>query len=123
MALVRGSRASDNFAQIANGALRDKTLTLRARGLLAMMLSYPPGWSISSERLALGCIEGRDAVRKVLRELEEHGYLVREKYRNDSGQWVHNQIVYDTPDVKHHRGVLPSEPADPFDGDPGEMPW
>lgn len=123
MALVRGSRASDNFAQISNGALRDKTLTLRARGLLAMMLSYPPGWSISSERLALGCIEGRDAVRRVLRELEEHGYLVREKYRNESGQWVHNQIVYDTPEPKHQHGVLPSAPVDPFEEGPGAAPF
>lgn len=123
MALVRGSRASDNFAQISNGALRDKNLTLRARGLLAMMLSYPAGWTITSERLALGCVEGRDAIRRVLRELEDAGYLVREKYRNEVGQWVHNQIVYDTPDAKLHRGVTAPPPVDPFEESAEEMPW
>lgn len=109
MALRRGSRASDNFAQISNTALRDSRLTLRTRGLLALMLSYPPGWTTSADRLANGNPEGRDAIRKSLNELEQYGYLVRAKHRNEKGQWVHDQVAYDTPN---------NEPAaPPEDGD------
>lgn len=113
MSIVRGSRASDNFAQIANTILQDERLSYRARGVAASMLSRPPGWTTSSERLAQAGKEGREAVRSALRELEEHGYLIRTKARDDKGQWQHRQEIFDTPG----QGI----PADP--GAAPEMEW
>lgn len=97
MAIVRGARASDNFAQIANTILQDERLSYRARGLAASMLSRPPGWTTSSERLAAAGAEGREAVRSALKELEKFGYLIRTRAKNDKGQWLHQQEVFDIP--------------------------
>ncbi len=97
MTIRRGQRASDNFAQIANAALQDESLSYRARGVLASMLSRPPGWTTSAERIAAAGLEGRDAIKAALRELEAAGYLVRSRSRDDKGQWHHIQDVYDIP--------------------------
>jgi hypothetical protein len=113
MALRRGARASDNFAQISNQALQDERLTYRARGVLASMLSRPPGWTTSAERLAAAGGEGRDAIRAVLRELEKYGYLVRVKAQDEKGHWHHHQDVYDIPQVEEQE---PTEDGFPVGG-------
>lgn len=100
MAIRRGQRASDNFAQIANSCLQDERISYRARGILASMLSRPPGWTTSAERLAMAGAEGRDAVRSALRELEKFGYLVRVKAQDEKGQWHHHQDVFDIPQLE-----------------------
>lgn len=100
MAIRRGERASDNFAQIANQALQDDRVSFRARGILASMLSRPPGWSTSAERLSAASTEGRDAVRSALKELEKFGYLVRVKAQDEKGQWHHHQDVFDVPQLE-----------------------
>ena len=87
MAIRRGQRASDNFAQIANACLQDERLSFRARGVLASMLSRPPGWTTSAERSAL-------------RELEKFGYLIRVKAQDEKGQWHHHQDVFDVPQIE-----------------------
>lgn len=97
MPIKRGARASDNFAQISNQILQDERLSYRARGIAASMLSRPPGWTTSSERLAQGGAEGREAVRSALKELEKFGYLIRTRAKNDKGQWVHSQEIFDIP--------------------------
>jgi hypothetical protein len=47
--------------------------------------------------LSRDATEGRDAIRVALKELETHGYLVREKKQEESGHWVTNWYVYDQP--------------------------
>lgn len=96
--IVRGPRPSDNFAQIHNAALADGKLSFKARGLLAFLLSRPPGWHTSAERLAKSGIDGERAVKSGLKELEEHGYLNRTRRHNpENGQWIHEQTVTDQP--------------------------
>lgn len=70
-----------DFTMVHNAALRDRRLTRRARGLLVEVLSHRAGFGISEASLVAAGPEGRDAVRKALRELEEHGYLHREQAR------------------------------------------
>jgi len=73
------------FTQIPNEWLRDERLSLRAKGLLAQLLSHADGWSLSIHSLATtnGC--GKDAIRSAVRELEESGYLTRQQNRQESG--------------------------------------
>lgn len=103
--IVRGPRPSDNFAQIHNAALADGRLSFKARGILAFLLSRPPGWKTSAERLARSGTDGERAVKSGLKELEALGYLKRTRSHADgsdpnvpAGTWVHNQVITDQPD-------------------------
>lgn len=104
----RGPRPADRFVMIANEALENSSLTWRARGVLAYLLSRPEGWSTSAERLASMSPkgqEGRDSTRAVLTELESAGYVRREKAQDARGRWSTTLVVYDFPE--------PSVQADP----------
>lgn len=98
MAIVRGPRPSDQFAQIRNDALSDGRLSFKARGLLAYLLSRPVGWETSTDRLASQGVDGRDAIRTAMWELERFGYVIRSQSRDKAGQWQHDQMVTDQPE-------------------------
>lgn len=75
-----------NFTCVPNETLRDKRLTLKARGLLAFCLSLPDTWEYSVEGLARATGEGRDSIKSALKELEAGGYLIRQQARNEQGK-------------------------------------
>lgn len=108
MTIVRGAQPTDNFAILSNAMLQDPTLSFRARGVLASILSRPPGWSTNSSLLAEQGAEGRDAIRTVLAELEGKGYLRRTKERNAEGQFISITEVSMTPTLEP---VPTSDPA------------
>jgi hypothetical protein len=94
--IIRSRRPDGHFTILGNEVLRDTELSLKARGLLAMLLSFPPGWRTSSERIAATGPDGRDAIRTALRELEQRGYVVRRKVQDELGRWQTITIVRDT---------------------------
>jgi hypothetical protein len=73
------------FTRIPNEWARDARLSWKARGLLAYLMSHTEGWTTSLSDLVEKGIDGRDAIRTGLLELERLGYLVRERARNDDG--------------------------------------
>jgi biotin operon repressor len=88
MPLIRGHHSfDDHFTQIPNDWLRDPKISLGAKGLLAQLLSHTPGWRISQENLAYANGVGRDAIRTLINELLNAGYLVRseDRERNEKG--------------------------------------
>lgn len=88
MPLIRGHHSfDDHFTQIPNDWLRDSRISLGAKGLLAQLLSHAPGWRISQENLAHANGVGRDAIRTLINELLEAGYLMRseDRERNEKG--------------------------------------
>lgn len=88
---------AQQFVILHNHVARDRTLTRRARGLLAELLSYPPSCKVSFESLLRGGPEKRDALRGMLRELETAGYITRTKRRGAQGRWQHKLTVRETP--------------------------
>ena len=74
------------YTVMANFHLRDKSLSLKAVGLLSKMLSFNDGWKFSTKGLSTICKEGPDAILSALRELEKHGYLVRHRQRDGKGR-------------------------------------
>ena len=75
-----------NYTTMSNYHLRDKQLSLKAKGLLSFCLSLPDTWDYSIMGLAAVCKEGRDCIMSTLQELEELGYLRRERTRNADGK-------------------------------------
>jgi uncharacterized phage protein (TIGR02220 family) len=97
MAIVRAKRKT-NFTIIGNTGLKDKRLTLKAKGLLAYMLSLPDDWIFYETELMEHSKDGRDAIRSALKELEGAGYLVRHQKREDSGKFGQKEWkVWDEP--------------------------
>ena len=76
-----------NYTVMSNRHLQDKTMSLKAKGLLSMMLSFnSESWEWSLAGLAAMCKDGIDSVREGLRELTEKGYFFKGRARNDHGQ-------------------------------------
>lgn len=83
-----------NYTVVDNGFLRNRGLSLKARGLLATVLSEPDAWQFSVQGFAAILPDGRTAISGALRELEEHGYLVRhDQVRGEDGKL--GPAVYD----------------------------
>ena len=80
--------AGDGYTQISNKVLQSSDLSLLAKGLLAVLLSYPPNFKVTADWIHKHCDEGRLRVRKVLAELQEAGYLERRSERNDHGHVI-----------------------------------
>ncbi len=75
-----------NYTTMSNIHLQDKSLSLKGKGLLSMMLSLPEDWGYSIEGLVRLCKESYDGVSAVLKELEVRGYLTRERIRTQGGK-------------------------------------
>ena len=85
MAVFRIEKARD-YTVMSNYHLRDRSLSLKAKGLLSLMLSLPEDWDYTMKGLARICKDGIDSISGGIRELEAHGYLVRARVRNENGQ-------------------------------------
>jgi len=75
-----------DYAVMSNHHLRNRSLSLKAKGLLSLMLSLPEGWDYTTKGLAHICKDGVDSICAGVRELEEQGYVIRERVRNANGQ-------------------------------------
>ncbi|MPM07925.1 hypothetical protein SDC9_54236 [bioreactor metagenome] len=97
MAVFRVEK-SQNYTVMSNFHLRDKQLSLKAKGLLSLMLSLPDEWDYTLAGLAKMNREGVAAIRTAVVELEECGYVRRETARTGSGEFDGNvYIIYEAP--------------------------
>lgn len=78
MSVIRTIK-NDNYTTMCNTHLRDKNLSLKAKGLLSMMLSLPDKWHYSVKGLEGICKESKNTINNVLNELEDNNYLVRRR--------------------------------------------
>ena len=85
MAVFRIEKTRD-YTVMANHHLRNTKLSLKAKGLLSLMLSLPEDWDYTTKGLAKICKDGLDSICSTVNELEEHGYVIRERIRNAKGQ-------------------------------------
>ena len=78
MAVFRVQK-TQNYTIMSNHHLRNKALSLKAKGLLSLMLSLPEDWDYTTRGLASICKEGVDSVCATVRELEAAGYIIRRR--------------------------------------------
>lgn len=91
MPIIRAKHNKD-FTQINNAALREKGLSLRARGLLAYMLSFPDEWAFSVNSLSENCGETRYAILTSIAELRREGFLRISQSHTSDGKF--NEVTY-----------------------------
>ena len=97
MAVFRIERTRD-YTVMSNHHLRNEKLSLKAKGLLSMMLSLPDDWNYTTRGLAKICKEGVDAIGGALRELETAGYIVRHQLRDRQGRISDTEyVIYEQP--------------------------
>lgn len=85
MAVFRVEKTKD-YTVMANHHLRNTQLSLKAKGLLSLMLSLPENWDYTTKGLSCICKDGIDSINATVKELEEQGYVVRKRIRNEKGQ-------------------------------------
>jgi len=108
MAVFRVEK-SKNYTVMSNNHLRDKLLTLKAKGLMSLMLSLPDEWDYTTRGLAAICKESKDTISKIVNELVLEGYIVREQERNSGGRLGKiTYTIYEEPQKsKKTSGVSP----------------
>lgn len=97
MAVIRVQK-TENYTVMSNHHLRNKELSLKAKGLISLMLSLPPDWDYSVAGLVAICKESHTSVRSALKELEEQNYLIRERKNSEKGYFVYEYTLYEVPE-------------------------
>lgn len=92
MAVFRIERTHD-YTVMSNYHLKDKRLSLKAKGLLSQMLSLPDDWDYTLAGLCHINRESKDAIRTALQELEKTGYLHRRQTTDASGRFGSNEYI------------------------------
>ena len=96
---------------MSNHHLRDKSLSLKAKGLLSLMLSLPEEWDYTTKGLARICKDGVDSICAGVRELEEHGYNIRRNGVSNYTVMKNSRIVFigkipdHTDDIKSTKDI------------------
>ena len=97
MAVFRVER-NKGYTVMSNHHLRNKELTLKAKGLLSQMLSLPEDWDYTLAGLSHINREKIDAIREAVRELERAGYIVRSRERDEKGRLRGaDYVIYEQP--------------------------
>ena len=96
MSVFRINKSRD-YTTMSNHHLRDKNLSLKAKGLLSYMLSLPDDWDYSVNGLAVVNKEGRKAILSALKELEENKYLIRKRFQDEKGRFDYKYLIYEIP--------------------------
>ncbi len=97
MSVFRIEKTKD-YTVMSNYHLRDTSLSLKAKGLLSLMLSLPENWDYTTKGLASICKDGIDSICSTVNELENAGYVTRNRIRNCKGQLTSTEyVIYETP--------------------------
>lgn len=112
MARVIRIAKNRNYTVMSNYHLRDKSLSLKAKGLLSVMLSLPDDWDFSNKGLSSIVKEGVGSVGSGLRELEAAGYITRTQLHDEKGKITDMEyVIYEKPHNQAADGADEPEPA------------
>ena len=98
-----------NYTVMSNTHLRDKNLSLKAKGLLSVMISLPDNWNYSIAGLVAICKENETAIKSALNELKENGYLIVNKLKpskSTKGKIGYEYLIFETPDKEEQEKLM-----------------
>jgi hypothetical protein len=104
MPIVKIKKRTHPYVMIDSRVLNDASLSWRAKGLHAYLLSKPDNWKVIFTDLVKHARDGSDAVRATLNELRDHGFAVLKSMRDDRGLWKGSEwTVFEWPeDFREH---------------------
>ena len=97
-----------NYTVMSNAHLKDRNLSLKAKGLLSVMLSLPDDWDYSIDGLVSISKENKTAIQAALKELEQQKYLVRTRIQDEHGRFDYIYDIYEQPQPENPSTVNPS---------------
>lgn len=101
MTILKIQKRHNPFVQIDREAIQDSSLSWKARGLLAYLLSMPSNWNIRISDLINRAPDGRDAVYSIFKELKAAGYLIHFRLRDEHGRLSLSEYhVFETPQLE-----------------------
>lgn len=93
---------TNDYTVLSNYHLKDKNLSLKAKGLLSLMLSLPENWDYSLSGISNIVKDGVDSVRTAVNELENNNYLIRRQLKDSNGKFLENEyLVYEKPSLEN----------------------
>ena len=122
MAVFRVEKTKD-FTVMSNHHLRNVSLSLKAKGLLSLMLSLPDNWDYTTKGLAHICKDGVDSISSAIKELEKQGYLTRQRLRDAHGRLGDIEyVIHEKPVLPNgHDTVLPPKRENPRQVNPRQV--
>jgi hypothetical protein len=120
MAVFRVER-TQNYTVMSNYHLRDKGLSLKAKGLLSLMLSLPETWDYTLSGLAKISLEGKDAIRATVVELEKAGYIQRHQTTGKDGKFGSNEYIIREYPASHEPPPEGPSSAQPLSENPSTV--
>ena len=96
-----------NYTVMSNHHFKEKKMSLKAKGLLSLMLSLPDDWDYSISGLATLSKDGKDSIMSALAELEKFGYLTRKRLTDDKGRFA--GVEYNIFEIPQPKNPIPEK--------------
>ena len=114
---------TNNYTVMSNHHFKEKKMSLKAKGLLSLMLSLPDDWDYSISGLATLSKDGKDSIMSALAELEKFGYLTRTRLTNEKGQFAGVEYnIFEIPQPKNPISENPNEENENSENSNSEKP-
>ena len=114
---------TNNYTVMSNHHFKEKKMSLKAKGLLSLMLSLPDDWDYSISGLATLSKDGKDSIMSALAELEKFGYLTRTRLTNEKGQFAGVEYnIFEIPQPKNPISEKPNEENENSENSNSENP-
>ena len=114
---------TQNYTVMSNHHFKEKKMSLKAKGLLSLMLSLPDDWDYSISGLATLSKDGKDSIMSALAELEKFGYLTRKRLTNEKGQFAGVEYnIFEIPQPKDPIAEKPNEENENSENSNAEKP-
>lgn len=96
MSVIRVAKTKD-YTVMSNHHLKNRDLSLKAKGLMSWMLSCPDDWDFTVSGIVSCMKEGKDAIASTLTELEKAGYLIKTNSRGKDGKFQVDFVLHEEP--------------------------
>ena len=102
--VFKRQKKETNYTILDNTFIKDTNLSWKAKGVMTYLLSLPDDWELHISELQNHATDGRESLQKVLRELVEKGYLIKEQTRNEKGVFQSNKfIIVEKPSTENQQ--------------------